>query len=92
VQNGEEAVSKIRERKFDLVLMDIKMPIMSGIEASKRIKKIYPKLPIIAQTAYAYKNEIDEILKCGISAYIIKPINRAELFAVIEKYLPSFRS
>jgi signal transduction histidine kinase/ligand-binding sensor domain-containing protein/CheY-like chemotaxis protein len=86
-KNGIEAISICKEQSIDLVLMDIKMPLMNGYEASRKIKELYPNLNIIAQTAFAYKNEIDEILSCGVNAYITKPINRKELLELISKFL-----
>ena len=73
--NGLEAVNIANEEKIDIVLMDIKMPKMTGIEALKEIKKTQPDLPVIMQTAYAY--DADKLLayECGCSDFLTKPID-----------------
>jgi CheY-like chemotaxis protein len=88
-KNGLEALQLIQENKIDIVLMDIKMPQMDGIEASKKIRELYPEIPIIAQTAYAFKNEVEEFLKSGIHDYLIKPIHKSKLLMLIRKYVNS---
>lgn len=73
--NGEQAVCMVKEHpEIDLVLMDIKLPVMNGIEATRQIKLIRPELPIIAQTAYALNNERIEAIESGCVDYISKPI------------------
>lgn len=89
VRNGLEAINTIKEQNIDLILMDIKMPVMDGIEASAQIKKFSSSIPIIAQTAYALKSEIEEILKSGVDSYIIKPIKQSEILELIRKFLNS---
>ncbi len=87
-KNGKNALERIEaDEKFDLVLMDIKMPIMNGLEATIRIKKINPELPIIAQTAYALSEEREQALDAGCDDYITKPIRRDDLIALIAKHI-----
>jgi signal transduction histidine kinase len=87
-ENGEEAVELVRKTPdISLILMDIKMPVMDGIEATKLIKQIRPDLPIIAQTAYAYNEEKDKILSAGCDDYLSKPFEKEQLNAIINKYL-----
>jgi CheY-like chemotaxis protein len=87
-KNGKEAVEIcLREQNLSLVLMDIKMPIMNGFEATEKIKTIYPKLPIIAQTAYSTEAEKDLAIKHGCDDFISKPIQKQNLFRLIDKYL-----
>jgi signal transduction histidine kinase/ligand-binding sensor domain-containing protein/ActR/RegA family two-component response regulator len=86
-KDGQEAINLAKESKPDVILMDIKMPVMDGIEASFEIKKLFPSLPIIAQTAYAMKNEIQEILNAGLDSYLVKPIKKAELLEMVKKYI-----
>jgi CheY-like chemotaxis protein len=75
-----------KDPKINLVLMDIKMPVMDGIAALKEIKKIRKDLPVIAQTAYyAQENQKQELLELGFDDFIIKPILAAELFRKIER-------
>ena len=86
--DGEQAVEICKSNdKIDLVLMDIQLPIMDGLEATEHIKKIKPTLPIIAQTANAMDNDEAIILDAGCDDYISKPINRMELLQKIAKYL-----
>jgi signal transduction histidine kinase/ActR/RegA family two-component response regulator len=86
-KNGLEAIKLTCENPVDIILMDIKMPKMSGIEASRKIREQYPHIPIIAQTAYAFKNEVEGFLKSGICDYLIKPIHKYKLFELMKKHL-----
>jgi len=86
-KNGVEAVDISIKHQLDLVLMDIRMPEMDGISASKLIRKYYPNLPIIAQTAYTLKDDIEKIMEASINAYMAKPINGIELLNILKKYL-----
>ena len=86
--NGQEAVDIcINDANIDLVLMDIKMPLMNGFEALEQIKPIRPMLPIIAQTAYSSSDDKLKIEEAGFSDYITKPLNRERLFELVDKYL-----
>jgi PAS domain S-box-containing protein len=88
VENGEQAVELVRNTPdINLILMDIRMPIMDGIEATKRIKEIRPDLPIIAQTAYAFEDEKSKILSIGCDEYLAKPLDIIKLNTLINKYL-----
>ncbi|MBL4560755.1 MAG: response regulator [Labilibaculum sp.] len=85
-KNGQEAVDYCKtNKKIDLLLMDINMPIMNGYEATKQIKQIKPELPIIAQTAYAMSGDQEKILSTGFDLYISKPIRKQELIKAIYK-------
>lgn len=86
--NGQEAVDIcINNPNIDLVLMDIKMPIMNGFEALEQIRPIRPNLPIIAQTAYSSSDDKIRIEEAGFTDYITKPLNRERLFELIDIYL-----
>jgi len=85
-KNGEEAVNKY-SAQIDLVLMDIQMPKLNGLEATKRILKQNPKAKIIAQTAFALSNEKESSLKAGCKDYITKPIEKEEIINKISKYI-----
>ncbi|RPH26838.1 MAG: response regulator [Bacteroidales bacterium] len=86
--NGNEAVEKVNNHsEISLVLMDIKMPIMNGYEAMRIIKQIRPKLPIIAQTAYALSNDKFKALEAGFDGYISKPINKNLLIKLVNGLL-----
>jgi CheY-like chemotaxis protein len=83
--NGQDAVEICTDNSnIDLVLMDIKMPIMGGFEALKKIKKIRPELIIIAQTAFSSSEDQEKIYEAGFNGYITKPINREKLFEIID--------
>jgi len=87
-KNGKEAVEKCKENyDIDIVLMDLKMPIMNGFESTKQIKKIRPKLPIIAQTAYTSKKDKEKAFEAGCDDYISKPLDEKILNSLILKYL-----
>ncbi len=85
---GQEAIDMIlRGEQFDLVFMDVKMPVMDGFETTKKIKKIIPSLPVIAQTAYAAPEEIRKCRAAGCDDYISKPYNLDTLMQLTIKYL-----
>jgi len=86
-KNGVEAIEKCKEQHFDLVLMDIKMPLLDGYEAAKQIKTINPNLTIIAQTAYSQEKDKEKAENCGITDYLVKPIELSALVALLNKYL-----
>ena len=75
------------DSSINLVFMDIKMPKINGFEATKKIKKIRPELPIIAQTAYAMVSDREEAIKSGCDDYLSKPIKIKQLTEILEKYL-----
>jgi PAS domain S-box-containing protein len=85
-RNGVEAVELSKEQHIDLIMMDIRMPLMDGYEAAQRIKMENPSIPIIAQTAYALKGEREKSLAAGCDGYISKPIDSRELLSVVGKY------
>ena len=78
-KNGLEAVTLFKEKHPALVLMDIKMPEMDGIEALKGIRDLSPDFPVIAVTAYAFEENIREIVNNGFNDYLIKPIRCSTL-------------
>lgn len=87
-RNGEEAVRLFRDNSnIDLVMMDIKMPVMNGLDATKEIKKIKPEIPIIAVTAYALSEDREICLSSGCDEFITKPINRNQLEILTNKLL-----
>ncbi len=87
-KNGREALNMcLRDIKIDLILMDIKMPEMNGLEATKEIKKIRPKLPIIAQTAYTTDADKKTALSAGCTDFITKPVDIDKLYEIVKKHL-----
>ncbi len=84
--NGQEAIDMVKAHpEIDIVLMDVKMPVMDGLEATKRLKVDYPNLPIIVQTAYAMIEDKEEVFRAGANDYLTKPINRRDLLEKIKK-------
>ena len=87
-ENGYEAIEIFNAHKnIDLILMDIKMPGMNGLEATMKIKKIDPKVPIIIQTAYAMQNDEKISHDAGCDDYISKPINKEKLLKLLNKWI-----
>ena len=87
-KHGKEAVEMCKENaEIDFVLMDMKMPIMTGFEATKIIKEFRPDLPIVAQTAYSTKEEKEQAFSAGCDDFISKPISKKTLNEIINKYL-----
>lgn len=86
-RNGREAVELCKKQKnIFLVLMDLKMPVMDGYQATKKIKDFRADLPIVAQTAFAFEDEKQKVLDFGFDSYIAKPFNQKELLKVIKEY------
>jgi len=85
--NGQEAVEKVSNNSFDLVLMDIQMPVMNGIEATKQIRKTNPNIIIIALTANVMKEEQDTYIQAGMNDFIPKPIQMSKLHELFIKWL-----
>ena len=87
-KNGKEAIEICQNNlAIDIVLLDMKMPVVSGFEAAKEIKKLYPNFPIIAQTAYSTKEEKEKAISAGCDDFISKPIDKKILFKTINKNL-----
>ena len=85
--NGAEAVDFCRNNpRITLVLMDIKMPVINGIEATQLIREFRPHLPIIATTAYAQTGDEQKFITVGCNDYLVKPIKKDQLIKMIEKY------
>lgn len=85
--NGKEALEKVVKNHYDLILMDLKMPVMGGIEAVMKIRQVHADIPVIAQTAHSEPAELQNALNAGCNDYIIKPIRKEHLFQVLNKYL-----
>jgi two-component system, sensor histidine kinase and response regulator len=91
---GLEAVDALKAEPYDLVLMDVQMPEMDGLEATRRIRDIQsgvtnPRVPIVAMTAHAMKGDRERCLESGMDAYLAKPIKPAELRDVIDRLIPA---
>jgi len=86
--NGEEAIDLYFECEPDIILMDIKMPVMNGYEAVREIRKENSQIPIIAVTAYAFGDDEQRVKQSGFTDYIPKPINPEKLLNLIDAYFP----
>jgi CheY-like chemotaxis protein len=86
-KTGRETINICTSEKVDIVLMDIKMPDLNGLEATIEIKKAFPNLPIIAQTAYAMEEDEVASLKAGCNDYISKPIRPDNLLTIMSKFI-----
>ncbi|MDB4932789.1 MAG: domain S-box, partial [Myxococcaceae bacterium] len=86
VENGEDAVTAALGERFDVVLMDVQMPRMSGLDATREIRRREPgrRVPIVALTAHAMVKDRDECLAAGMDGYLTKPVRAADLLATIE--------
>ena len=86
--NGQDAIKTVKEiPDISLILMDIKMPIMNGLEATRQIREFNKNVPIIAQTAYAMIDDKKNVIEAGCNDYITKPIDKKELLRMIHQYV-----
>ena len=86
-RNGLEAIEIVKKYDIDIILMDIKMPIMNGFEAARKIKEINKSIPIIAQTAFTLEYDEKKSFDSGCDAYMSKPIRKPQLFSILDSYL-----
>lgn len=87
--NGYEAVERVQETTFDVVLMDVSMPGMDGLEASRRIRAlggVYQTLPILAMTAHAFAHDREACIDAGMNDYLSKPLQRDQLYAMLKQW------
>lgn len=85
--NGQEALELFRQNRYDLVLMDLRMPVMDGFESTARIRQLDPDVPVIALTASAFENEKERALANGFSGYFIKPFLPQDFYEYIFPFL-----
>ena len=86
-KNGQEAVEKVESGQFDLILMDIKMPVMDGLTATKEIRKFNQDIPIIALTANAFDSDRSLADEAGCNDFLSKPVSGDSCLKSIKKYL-----
>lgn len=86
--HGQQALDMLSEKSFALVLMDVQMPVMDGLEATHRIRadERFAKLPIIAMTAHAMNGDRERCLEAGMDEYVSKPVDHTRLLALIEQF------
>jgi len=88
VANGQEAIHALSIIPYDVVLMDVQMPVMNGLEATRLIRTTNPRIPIIAQTAYAMQGDRERFLAEGMNDYLTKPLSAQTLADTLAKWLP----
>lgn len=86
-RNGQEAIELAESEKPDLILMDIKMPILDGMEATRLIKAKTPDLPIVALTANAFDSDRHAALEAGCDDFLSKPVNAEKCIQTIAKFI-----
>ena len=89
--NGVEALDMISKQDFDLILLDIQMPLMDGHQVMEKLKSTGYQVPVIAITAHAMKEEKDRCLAAGFSGYITKPIERAKLIQQVQEKIEAYQ-
>lgn len=89
VANGLDAVKLYKKNKFDIVLMDLRLPKLDGFEATREILKFNPNAKVIAQTAYAMYGDREKCLEAGFCDYITKPMKRDDLINIVLKWSPN---
>ncbi len=89
--HGKEAIEKLKEQKFDIILMDLQMPIMDGYETTDFIRTKFPKevseIPILAMTAHAHISKDEKFKEHGFDNFVLKPFEPEQLFNIISKYV-----
>lgn len=87
--NGQEALDLLSTKLYRLILMDIQMPVLDGLEATRRIREnsAWAGLPIVAMTAHAMNGDRERCLQAGMSEYLAKPVDHRRLLKLVEQYL-----
>src|SRR6056297_1392471 len=85
-ENGLEAIETAKEKNVDLILMDIKLPVMDGYEATRKIREFNKEIPIIAQTAYVMSGEEEKTRAAGCDDYLTKPLRIKTVLETLSKY------
>ncbi len=88
--HGEEALARIEGRHYALVLMDVQMPVVDGLEATRRLRRDprFEKLPVVALTAHAMSQDREDCIEAGMNEYLTKPVRREDLLAIVRRHLP----
>jgi signal transduction histidine kinase/CheY-like chemotaxis protein len=92
VEDGQQAVDKLRSETYDLILMDMQMPVMNGYEATREIKTMGIRTPVIAVTAHAMKGDEQKCFDAGCDGYLTKPIDKSKLAEAIRKNITNAAS
>jgi len=86
-KNGQEAVDMVENGTYDMVLMDIKMPVLDGLEATKAIREKHPDLPIVALTANAFDSDRQLAMQAGCNDFLSKPVSSDICIKTLRKYI-----
>lgn len=86
-KDGEDAVNQFKEHQPDLILMDIKMSHMDGLEATRLIRSYSKEVPIVALTAFAFESDKDRAIEAGCDDFLTKPVSQNALEKVLDKYV-----
>lgn len=86
-KNGQEAVEMVDKSEYDIVLMDIKMPVMDGLEATKAIKEKFPELPVVALTANAFDSDRQLAVEAGCDDFLSKPVSSDLCLKTIKRFV-----
>ncbi len=86
-KNGQEAVEMADKGGIDLILMDIKMPVLDGLEATKKIKEKHPDLPVIALTANAFDSDRELAMEAGCNAFLPKPVSSEICLKTVAEFI-----
>ena len=87
-ESGMQAVSKVKkDDEIKMILMDLQLPFMSGIETTRKIREINNKIPIVAQTAFSDPKLLHKATKAGCNKYVLKPLDVQEMYNVLEDFL-----
>jgi PAS domain S-box-containing protein len=90
--DGESALAALQRRRFDLVLMDVQLPRMDGLEATRHIRRLAPpasQVPVIAMTARALSGDVEKCFAAGMNDHLAKPVDAAALLAMIDRWVPA---
>lgn len=84
--DGEEAIKKVESEDYDLILMDIELPGLDGVEVTKILKTRNKNIPVVALTSYAMKGDRERFMKAGFDEYLSKPLDISDFLKRLEKY------
>jgi len=85
--SGNGLLETVEENEVHLILMDVRLPGLSGYELTKLVKEKYPEIPVIIQTAYAFQSDMEKAENAGCDAYLSKPINKNKLIEQIKELI-----
>lgn len=86
-ENGEKALEVMESKNIDLVLSDVKMPEMDGLDLSRKLRESYPKIPVVLMTGYPSVDSVIDALRNKVVDYIVKPFNINQLYKAVESQL-----